>query len=143
MAPEAADDPTGWLRAMVPLAATLGFVALALEPGEVRLRLGWDMGLTTGGGTMHGGALMALADTSGAVCSYLNLPPDSTGTTTVESKTNFLRAVREDHAETLSRPLHVGRSMIVVETEIRDGDGRLAAKVTQSQIVLRATAGGP
>ena len=74
---------------------------------------------------MHGGA-----------CAYLNLPPGAAGTTTVESKTNFLRAVREGYIEAVTRPLHKGRTLIVVETEIRDAQQRLAAKVTQSQLVL-------
>ena len=58
------------------------------------------------------------------------------GTTTVSSATNFLRAVREGHAEAVSRPLHAGRSTIVVETEVRDAASRLVAKVTQTQAVL-------
>lgn len=79
---------------------------------------------------------MALADTAGASCAFLNLPPGA-GTTTVESKTNFLRAVRHGSAVAVSSPIHVGRSLIVVETEVRDSSARLAAKVTQSQMVLQ------
>ncbi len=78
---------------------------------------------------------MALADSAGASCAFLNLPTGA-GTTTVESKTNFLRAVREGRAAAIARPLHIGRTLIVVETEVRDTGHRLAAKVTQSQIVL-------
>ncbi len=60
------------------------------------------------------------------------------GTTTIESKTNFLRAVRNGHVEAISRPLHAGRSVVVVETDVIDAEERLIARVTQSQIVLRS-----
>jgi uncharacterized protein (TIGR00369 family) len=79
---------------------------------------------------------MSLADSTGGACAYLNLPAGAQGTTTVESKTNFLRAVRSGDAEAISRPLHSGRTLIVVETDVVDDRGRLAARVTQSQLVL-------
>lgn len=129
-------DPTETLRALMPFAATLGITVLRYDPEEVRLRLAWAPELSTAGGAMHGGAVMALADSAGGACAYLNLPPGAAGTTTVESKTNFLRAVRDGHAEAAARPLHAGRTLIVVETDIRDARLRLAARVTQSQLVL-------
>jgi uncharacterized protein (TIGR00369 family) len=67
------------------------------------------------------------------VCAYLNLPEGARGTATIESKTNFLRAVREGRITATTRPLHTGRTLIVLETEIARDDGALAAKVTQSQ----------
>jgi uncharacterized protein (TIGR00369 family) len=82
---------------------------------------------------MHGGALMALADTCGGACAFLNLPEGAVGTATIESKTNFLRAVREGAVTAATRPLHTGRTMIVLETEIAREDGSLVAKVTQTQ----------
>jgi uncharacterized protein (TIGR00369 family) len=85
---------------------------------------------------MHGGALMSLADMAGAVCAFLNLPPGATGTTTIESKTNFLRALRDGYVEAVATPLHAGRSTLVVDTELRDADGRLVARTTQTQAVL-------
>jgi uncharacterized protein (TIGR00369 family) len=69
------------------------------------------------------------------MCAYLNLP-EGARTSTIESKTNFLRAVRSGYATATSRPLHVGRRVITVETELTDDESRLVAKVTQSQIVL-------
>jgi uncharacterized protein (TIGR00369 family) len=131
-------DPTETLRALMPFAATLGIDLLRYEPEEVRARLAWAPGLCTSGGAMHGGAVMALADSAGGACAYLNLPPGAAGTTTVESKTNFLRAVRDGYIEAVARPLHKGRTLIVVETDIRDAQQRLAARVTQSQLVLAA-----
>jgi uncharacterized protein (TIGR00369 family) len=78
---------------------------------------------------------MALADTCGGACAFLNLPDGATGTATIESKTNFLRAVSGGHVTASSRPLHRGRTLIVVETELTDPGERLVAKVTQTQAV--------
>ena len=128
---------TDLLRQAAPFAETLGAEVLAASPEEVRLRLDWTPGRTTAGGAMHGGALMSLADMAGAVCAYLNLPDGGTGTTTIESKTNFLRALRGGHVEATARPLHIGRTTAVIDTELRDADGRLVARTTQTQVVLR------
>jgi uncharacterized protein (TIGR00369 family) len=79
---------------------------------------------------------MGLADSAGATCAFLNLPEGSAATATIESKTNFLRAVIDGHVEAVARPLHVGRTTIVVDTELRDAAGRLVARTTQTQAVL-------
>ncbi|WP_067541426.1 PaaI family thioesterase [Nocardia crassostreae] len=130
-------DPIGTqLFATMPFSEKLGIEVLEHGPELVRTRLAWDESLCTLGGTMHGGVLMSLADSTGAVCAFLNLPDGKQGTTTVESKTNFLRAVRSGHATASARPIHAGRSFIVVETEIHDDAGKLVAKVTQTQAVL-------
>jgi uncharacterized protein (TIGR00369 family) len=129
-------DPTETLRALMPFAATLDIDLLRYEPEEVRARLAWAPALCTAGGTMHGGAVLTLTDSAGGACAYLNLPPGAAGTTTVEAKTNFLRAVRDGYIEAVARPLHQGRTLIVVETDIRDAQQRLAARVTQTQLVL-------
>jgi 1,4-dihydroxy-2-naphthoyl-CoA hydrolase len=123
-------------RQTMPFAAALGLEFLRDTKEEVRARMAWTAERCTSGGVLHGGALMALADTTGAVCAFLNLPAGSAGTTTIESKTNFLRAVRSGHATASSRPLHTGRRIVVVETDIVDDEGRLVARVTQSQAVL-------
>jgi 1,4-dihydroxy-2-naphthoyl-CoA hydrolase len=128
---------TAQLHALVPLAATLGLRVAGASPDSVRVELDHRAELCTAGGVLHGGALMALADTAGAVCAYLNLPDGASGTTTVESKTNLLAAVRGGTVEATGTPLHVGSSLIVVETEVRRDDGRLAAKTIQTQAVLR------
>ena len=126
---------TAMMRAAMPFTATLGVDVLHSAPDEVQSRLLWHESLTTSGGLLHGGALMALADATGGLCAFLNLP-DGTGTSTIESKTNFLRAVRGGWVVATAHPLHTGRRVIVVETEIHDESGRLAAKVTQTQAVL-------
>ncbi len=80
---------------------------------------------------------MALADSAGAACAVANLPEGASGTSTIDSQTNLLAAVREGTVTATATPLHAGSSTIVVETEVRRADGRLAAKTTQTQIVLR------
>jgi 1,4-dihydroxy-2-naphthoyl-CoA hydrolase len=132
-------DPelTAFMHASMPFTAGLGCEAVAAAPGEVRARVAWDEDRCTIGGVLHGGVVMALADTTGAWCAFLNLLAGAS-TTTIESKTNFLRAVRSGHVEAVSRPLHVGRTIVVVDTEVRDAEGRLAARVTQTQAVLPA-----
>jgi 1,4-dihydroxy-2-naphthoyl-CoA hydrolase len=127
---------TEMIHGLVPLAVTLGITADAASPEGVVLSLDWADNLTTGGGVLHGGIVMALADTAGAVCAFLNLPEGAGGTTTIESKTNFMAATRSGTVKAHSRPLHVGRRVIVVETEIRGDNGKLAAKTIQSQAVL-------
>lgn len=129
------DAGTKLFHQSMPFTERLGIEVFEHGPALVRSRLAWDESLCTLGGVMHGGVLMALADSTGAVCAFLNLPEGAQATTTVESKTNFLRAIRSGHAVASARPLHAGRSFIVVETEIRDDAGELVAKVTQTQAV--------
>ena len=123
------------LVATMPFAVSSGVVLTAAEREECRGRLDWDAARTTLGGGLHGGALMTLADSVGAVCAFLNLPPGA-GTSTLASSTNLLRAVREGYVECVSRPLHAGRSTVVVVSELRDAEGRLVAQTTQTQAVL-------
>jgi 1,4-dihydroxy-2-naphthoyl-CoA hydrolase len=120
---------------LVPFAGALGIQIVSATPDEVKGRLEWSQERCTAGGVLHGGALMTLADTLGALCAYLNLPSGAQ-TSTIESKTNFFRAVREGHVESISRPLHAGRSTIVVQTDLFDAEGRSVAQTTQTQAVI-------
>ena len=126
--------PAALVRLM-PFAALLGLQLDAAAPGEVRGRLAWAPERCTAGGLMHGGALMALADSLGGICAYLNLPRGAR-TATTNSATVFLRGVRSGTVTGVARPLHHGRAMIVVQTSLSDADGRLVAQVTQTQAVL-------
>jgi uncharacterized protein (TIGR00369 family) len=128
---------TSFLHTVMPMCATLGIELATAVPNEVRLRMPSAPELCTAGGLLHGGAVMALADSAGGLAAFLNLP-DGANTATIESKTNFFRAVRDGTVEAISRVLHVGSSTIVVETEVRRGDGELVAKTTQTQAVLQA-----
>jgi len=130
-------DQAAKVLAAMPFSAGLGLEVLGATPEEVTARLAWRPELCTTGGLLHGGALMGLADSVGALCAFLNLP-EGAGTTTIESKTNFFRAVREGMVEAVARPLHVGRTVIAVQTAIRDAGGKLVAQVTQTQAVLSA-----
>ena len=132
----AAPDP---LLASMPFAVALGVELDHATVAEVRGRLRWQADRCTIGGALHGGALMALADSLGAICAFLNLPDGATGTSTIESKTNFFRGVREadGHVDATSRPLHAGRTTVVVQTDLRTPDGMHVAQVTQTQAVLR------
>ena len=124
---------------LMPLARQLGIEISSASAAEVVGRLPWRAELCTAGGVLHGGALMTLADSLGAICAFLNLP-EGAQTSTIESKTNFFRAVREGEAIATTRPLHVGRMTIVVQTDIQDGSGRRVAQATQTQAVLQREA---
>jgi uncharacterized protein (TIGR00369 family) len=128
------------LNEAMPFGALLGVELDEASAEEVRGGLQWAPDRCTAGGILHGGALMGLADSLGGLCAYLNLPEGATGTATVESKTNFFRGVREGRVTGVARALHVGRMFIVVQTDLRDGEGRHVAQVTQTQAVLRPTA---
>jgi len=130
----AAPDPQA-LAAAMPFAVGVGVEVTAATSAEVRGRLAWAADRCTTAGVLHGGAIMALADTLGAICAFLNLPSGA-GTSTIESKTNFFAAVRSGHVEAVTHPLHVGRRTIVVQTDVRDATGRRVAQVTQTQAVL-------
>jgi 1,4-dihydroxy-2-naphthoyl-CoA hydrolase len=153
---------TELIHAQVPLCATLGITADTFRPDEVVLSLDWAPTLCTGNDVLHGGIVMALADSAGGVCAFLNLPEGAGGTATIESKTNFLRpltmragtargggtsrlrgrdgpsgpATRGGTVKAHTRPLHIGKRVIVLETEVRGDDGKLAAKVLQTQAIL-------
>jgi 1,4-dihydroxy-2-naphthoyl-CoA hydrolase len=127
---------TELIHKQIPLCATLGIRANTFQPDEVALSLDWTPDLCTSNNVLHGGIIMTLADSVAGVCAYLNLPDRATGTATVEAKTNFLAATRYGTVTAHSRPLHVGIRTIVVEAEVRGDDGRLAAKVLQTQAIL-------
>ena len=131
-------DVNEQLRVAMPFAAFLGLEVVSASADEVRARLAWAEELCTAGGILHGGALMGLADSAGGFCAFLNLPEDATGTATIESKTNFFAPVREGWVEAVSRPLHIGKATIVVDTDLYDAGGRRVARVTQTQAVLRS-----
>jgi 1,4-dihydroxy-2-naphthoyl-CoA hydrolase len=90
---------------------------------------------SNGSGRVHGGAIMSLGDTLGAIGAVINLPPNSV-TSTLESKTNFLAAGRGPYLIGEATPLHVGRTTMVWQTTIRDAEDRRVAVVTQTQLVL-------
>jgi len=131
-------DPavTEQVHAAAPYTRFLGLEIVSASPDEIRSRLAWAADKCTAGGMLHGGALMSLADSAGGFLAFLNLPPDAKGTATIESKTNFLGPVAGGYVNGVTRALHKGKRTIVVDTELYDDDGRLVARVTQTQAVL-------
>lgn len=129
-------QPTGEdVQRLMPLCAHLGIEIASAGAEEVVGRLRWQAELTTLGGALHGGTLMALADAVGGACAFLNLP-DGAGTSTISSSTVFLRAVRTGTVTATARCLHAGRSTVAVRTVLTDDAGRTVAETTQTQAVL-------
>lgn len=125
----------------LPFAGLLGIEIREATPDRVVAAMGVRKELCTVPDILHGGAIMSFADTVGAVATVLNLK-DGAVTTTVESKTNFLAPVRiGDTAIAVCEPFHRGGRLMVWQTRITRGDGRLCAVVTQSQMVLEPKKG--
>jgi len=119
-----------------PFPALMGVEILSAARERVTARLLVRPDLCTSGRILHGGAIMAFADTLGAIGAFLNLP-EGAGTTTVESKTNFFSSAKEGETVTgETTPLHVGRRTSVWQTRLSRADGKLVALVTQTQLVL-------
>jgi uncharacterized protein (TIGR00369 family) len=132
--PAADADLTTYIRTAMPFTEVLGLEILSSGPDGVVGRATWAAERCTSNGIMHGGYLMAVVDSVGAMCAVLNLP-EGAGTSTIESKTNFLRAVTEGEVTLTSTPVHVGRTTIVVQTDVTR-DGKLVTRTTQTQAVL-------
>jgi 1,4-dihydroxy-2-naphthoyl-CoA hydrolase len=113
----------------------LGIRFVEVAPERVVAELTHREALTTFGGGFHGGTLMALADTVGAVATVMNLPPGA-GTTTLESKTNFFAAARGGTIRAEATPLHRGKRTHVWQTRVTDEGGRLLSMTIQTQMVL-------
>ena len=128
--PETGHDLLG----LMPFAVTLGIELDSASAAEVRGHLAWSPERCTSGGILHGGALMALADSLGGICAYLNLPLGAR-TATISSSSVFLRGIQAGVVSAVARPLHAGRAVIVVQTDLTDDGGNLAAQVTQTQAV--------
>ena len=116
----------------------LGIELTEVGPERVVASMAVRPDLCTAGGILHGGAIMAFADTLGAVATFVNLP-EGARTTTIESKTNFLGAAPAGSRVTGEcTPFHRGRTTMVWQTMIRSEAGKLCAVVTQTQMVLPA-----
>jgi uncharacterized protein (TIGR00369 family) len=134
--PETDAAATAMAHDQMPFAKELGLEVISARADEVRARADWSPERCTTSGMLHGGFLMAAADSMGAVCAVLNLPPGA-GTATIESKTNFFRAVRAGRIWLTTVPVHVGRTTIVVQTDVMDDRGKLVSRSTQTQAVIR------
>ena len=121
-----------------PFADLIGMKITHVSPERVTAELPVRKELGNRNGVLHGGAVMAFADNLGGTATGANLP-DGASTTTIESKTNFFAAIAlGDTAYAETTALHRGRTTMVWQTRITRGDGKLAALVTQTQMVLKA-----
>jgi 1,4-dihydroxy-2-naphthoyl-CoA hydrolase len=117
------------------LSGILGIRYVEANPERIVAELTIRDDLRTVGGALHGGTLMALADTVGATAAFVNLPPGAS-TTTLESKTNFFAAGRDGTVRAEATPLHRGRTTMVWQTRVTDPSGRLLSLTIQTQMVL-------
>jgi len=132
------DKPSGPWRAdhQPPFADFMGMKVTHVSPERVTAEMLVTEKLSNRNGVLHGGALMALADNLGGTAAVANLQPGQI-TTTIESKTNFFAGISVgDTAHAECTPLHRGRSTTVWQTRVTRGDGKLAALVTQTQLVM-------
>ncbi|WP_030565815.1 PaaI family thioesterase [Streptomyces aureocirculatus] len=136
--PQQAASP-GELLALMPFAALVGIRAELARAQEVTLRLAWAAERCTAAGVLHGGALVTLADCAAGICAYLNLPAGA-ATSTIELKTHFFAAVRGGDVVATARPLHLGHSFAVIQTDLFNeravGPRRHVGHSTQTQAVL-------
>jgi uncharacterized protein (TIGR00369 family) len=130
----AADVDLDALAALMPFARQLGLTLDEAGPGRVVARLAWAPHLCTAAGVLHGGVLMALADTAGALVAFLGLPEGAT-TATITSTTQMFRPVRDGTVRAVAVPLHRGRSTATVQTSLYDQEQRLIAQTTQVQAI--------
>ena len=126
------------LVALMPFAADIGIELEDASVDRVVATLPWAARLCTSGGILHGGALMALADSAGALVAYLGLP-DGASTATMTSTTQFFRPVPAGAVRAVAVPLHRGRTAVTVQTTLRGEGDRLVAQTTQIQAIRPAT----
>jgi 1,4-dihydroxy-2-naphthoyl-CoA hydrolase len=122
------------LVALMPFAAGLGLVLVEASAERVVAELDWAPRLCTAGGILHGGVLMSLADSAGALVTFLGLPEGAT-TATATSTTQLVRPVRRGTIRAVAVPLHRGRTMVTAQTSVYDDRERLVAQTTQVQTV--------
>lgn len=132
--PDTDDDLTSMLHDAMPFTRVLGVEAIAADSEKVTIRGTWSPERCTAAGILHGGYLMSLADAAGATVASFNLPPAAV-TSTIESKTNFIRPVTTGTVTVTASIVHAGRSTIVVQTDAHREDGKLATRTTQTQAV--------
>jgi uncharacterized protein (TIGR00369 family) len=130
--------PLEKIRAMkIPFAELKGVTFIEADKDRVVAQMLVRPDLCTVSHSIHGGAIMAFADSVGAAATVINLPEDAKGTTTIESKTNFVGGAKEGAIViATATPIHRGRRTQVWQTRLETEEGRLVAVVTQTQMVL-------
>ena len=123
--------------ALMPFAQHLGLVVEEAGPDKVIARLAWAPHLCTSGGVMHGGVLMSLADSAGALVTFLGLPEGAT-TATITSTSQLFRPVSGGSVRAVALPLHRGRTTVTAQSSLYYSEDRLVAQTTQIQAVRPA-----
>ena len=123
--------------ALMPFAQHLGLTVEEAGPDKVIARLAWAPQLCTSGGVMHGGVLMSLADSAGALVTILGLPEGAT-TATITSTSQLFRPVTGGTVRAVAVPLHRGRTTVTAQSSLYDSADRLVAQTTQIQAVRPA-----
>jgi 1,4-dihydroxy-2-naphthoyl-CoA hydrolase len=131
----AADLPA--LVDLMPFATELGMTLEEATPDRVVAVLPWARRLCTSGGLLHGGAMMTLADTAGALVAFLGLP-EGASTATLTSTTQMFRPVSAGEVRATAVALHRGRTTVTVQTTLHDAGGKLVAQTTQIQVIRAA-----
>jgi uncharacterized protein (TIGR00369 family) len=122
------------LIALMPFAGHLGLVLDEADASRVVIRLDWTPHLCTSGGVMHGGVLMSLADTAGALVTFLGLP-EGKSTATITSTSHMFRPVSGGSVRAVAVPVHRGRTTVTAETSVFDAEDRLVTQTVQVQAV--------
>ena len=130
------ESMTALVHEQMPFTRQLGLEIVSATAERVVARVSWSPDRCTSADALHGGYLMSVADSLGGVVAFLNLPDGATGTSTIESKTNFLRGATSGDVVAVAEPIHVGRTTIVVQTDLLREDGKIVTRTTQTQIVL-------
>lgn len=128
-------DLTAMAHTQMPFSEMLDVEIVSGSPERVEATGVWKPEHCTAGGLIHGGYLMAVADSVGALCAFLNLPEGAT-TSTIESKTNFFRPVTSGMIRFDSTPVHAGRTVVVVQTDASNEEGKLVSRTIQTQAVI-------
>lgn len=128
-------EMTQMAHSMMPFTESLGLEICEGSSVKVVARAGWAAEHCTSDKLLHGGYLMAVADSVGAACAWANLSKDAK-TATIESKTNFFKGVTEGHINIVATPVHVGRTTIVVQTDITSERDDLISRTIQTQAVI-------
>ena len=129
-------DDTEFLHSNMPFTVQLDLQVVSATAQKTVTKSSWSADRCTVGGALHGGFLLACIDSTGGLAAFHNLPAGAVGTSTIESKTNFLRSVKGGDITITAIPVHVGRTTVVLDITVTDDQGRGVTKTLQTQAVL-------